>query len=99
MLIHFHEDADAEAQTIYGSYEEGGSSKGAEFEAELMHVVDTIQHFPESGHPYIRGTRRKLMHGFHYSVVYKIFPDHIDILAIAHFKQEWGYWLERLEEP
>ena len=95
MLVRFHDDADAEAQAIHDLYAE--IRKGAEFEAELMQVIDTIERFPESGHPYIRGTRRKLIRGFQYSVIYKIMPNYAVILAVAHFKQEWGYWLERLD--
>jgi plasmid stabilization system protein ParE len=98
MLVRFHDEADAEAQAVHDIYAADSPEKGARFETELRHVVETIQRFPKSGHPLIRGTRRKLMHGFEYSVVYKIFPDYIQILAIAHFKQEWGYWLNRLEE-
>jgi plasmid stabilization system protein ParE len=98
MLVRFRDEADAEAQAIHAALSADSMRKAEGFETELRHVIDTIQRFPRSGHPVIRGTRRKLLRGFSYSVVYKILPDYIEIIALPHFKQEWGYWLNRLEE-
>ena len=98
MLVHFHDEADSEAQAIHDAYEDDSPAKGARFEAELARVVLTIQQFPESGHPVVRGIRRKLIHGFPYSVIYRLAADSVYIIAIAHFKQQWGYWWYRLEQ-
>ena len=97
MLVRFHSEADVEAQAAHDFYANDSSDQGARFEAALQRVIETIQRYPASGHPVIRGIRRKLIRAFHYSVVYKILPDHVLILAVAHYKQQWGYWLNRLD--
>jgi plasmid stabilization system protein ParE len=98
MLVRFHDDADGEAQAAHDHYADGSPPRDAEFEAALARVTETIQRYPDSGHPFLRRTRRKLMHGFPYSVIYRILSDHVYIVAVAHFKQKWDYWLHRVDE-
>ena len=40
--------------------------------------------------------RRHFSETFPYAVLYVEKPDHVLILAIAHFKRRPGYWRERL---
>lgn len=98
MLVRFHDEAAAEAEFIHNAFSDISLQKGEAFDSELRHALDTIQRFPQSGHPVIRGTRRKLLRGYHYSVIYIMLRSHIEVVALPHFKQEWGYWLHRLEE-
>jgi len=97
MQVRFLDEAADEAQAAHDFYAEGAPAKGAEFEAELWRLIQAIQRYPESGHPLVRQARRKVMRGFPYSIVYRTFQDRVMIVAVAHFKQEWGYWFDRLE--
>ncbi|WP_407936397.1 hypothetical protein [Limnochorda pilosa] len=40
-------------------------------------------------------TRRVLVRGFPYQVVYHLRPDEIVIVAVAHLKRRPGYWRNR----
>lgn len=71
------------------------STREADFNEELRRVAERIAEFPESGHPYLAGTRRMLLRGFPYFVVYRLRRDDCLVVAIAHFRQESGFWLDR----
>ena len=43
-----------------------------------------------------REVRRAFMHKFPYAVLYTIEPDHVLVVAVAHYSREPGYWRERL---
>jgi toxin ParE1/3/4 len=98
MLVHFHDEADADAQSIHDAFANDSLAKGAKFQAAFMRAVETIQQYPESGHPVVRGIRRKLIRGYPYSVIYRPSADYVYVIAIAHFKQKWGYWWYRVEQ-
>lgn len=77
-------------------YEEQRPGLGAEFFDSVVHATSLIQAQPEIGTPdsYQR-TRRVLVQRFPYQVVYRLTPDEIVILAIAHLKRRPGYWKKR----
>jgi toxin ParE1/3/4 len=41
------------------------------------------------------GTHRFLLQRFPYEIVYKIYPDVVLIIAVAHNKRRPGYWRHR----
>ncbi|CAN5338656.1 hypothetical protein BH24GEM3_BH24GEM3_16160 [soil metagenome] len=68
---------------------------GAEFAEAVERVVQEITAYPELGSPYLAGTRRRLVRRFPFSVVYRLRPEEIVILAVAHQKRKPGYWRGR----
>lgn len=98
MRVRFHVEAEAELEEASNFYDQDSESAGAAFEAEAEFAVQSILEFPESGHPGVRGTRRKILRGYPYSINYVIRPDHIYVYAVAHFSRDWGYWLDRMED-
>jgi toxin ParE2 len=97
MLVRFHVEAEAELEAASDYYDRDSDWAGGAFEAEAWRVVRSIMEYPESGHPGLRGTKRKLLDGFPYSINYVILPDHIYVYAVAHFSRESGYWLDRMK--
>jgi plasmid stabilization system protein ParE len=97
MRVRFHAEAEAELEDASDFYDRDSESVSEAFEAEAERVVQSILEHPESGHPSLRGTRRKFLRGYPYSINYVIRPDHIYVYAVAHFSREWGYWLDRME--
>ncbi len=50
---------------------------------------------PEAGVAFLEGTRRLVMSGFPYSIVYRLDGDWVTIVAVAHASRRPGYWLDR----
>ncbi len=98
MRARFHVEAEAELEEASDFYDQDSEWAGDAFEAEAWRVVQGILEYPESGHPGLRGTRRKFLRGFAYSINYVIRPDHVYNCAVAHFSRELGYWLDRMND-
>jgi len=65
------------------------------FEDELAKAFAGIERTPETWPAHLHGTRRFLLGRFPYEVVYKIYPEVVLIVAIAHCKRKPGYWRRR----
>ncbi|PYS39172.1 MAG: hypothetical protein DMG14_14995 [Acidobacteria bacterium] len=77
-------------------YEEQRPGLGGEFFDAVVDATSLIQVQPEIGTPSRDGrTRRVLVQGFPYQVVYRVSADEIVIVAIAHLKRRPGYWRKR----
>jgi plasmid stabilization system protein ParE len=60
---------------------------------QLMRLVTTMPHaWPVSG----EGTRKCLLTGFSYMVIYAPLPGELLVLAVGHQHRQPGYWRERL---
>lgn len=77
-------------------YEQQRAGLGAEFFDGVVHATSLIQAQPEIGTPDPdQRTRRILVQRFPYQVVYRLTPDEIVILAVAHLKRRPGFWTNR----
>jgi plasmid stabilization system protein ParE len=77
-------------------YEEQRPGLGGEFFDAVVHATSLIQAQPEIGTPSPdRRTRRLLVQGFPYQVVYRLSSDEVVIVAIAYSKRRPGYWRKR----
>jgi plasmid stabilization system protein ParE len=76
-------------------YESRSVKAARSFRLEIRLAFDRIRDSPLSWPHYHWGTRRLLLRRFPYQVVYRIKPDHVLVVAIAHTKQRPGYWRER----
>jgi plasmid stabilization system protein ParE len=75
-------------------YEARRAGLGAELFDAVADTVELINSHPEIGEPTSadRKTRRALVPRFPYQVVYRLRPDEIVIVAVAHLKRRPGYW-------
>jgi plasmid stabilization system protein ParE len=69
------------------------------FAAELDVAASAIERAPSTWPTHHHGTRRFLLRRFPYSVIYRIEPAKIVIVAVAHGRRRPGYWKDRLEAP
>lgn len=78
-------------------YEEQRAGLGAEFFDAVTDATTRVHSEPEVGTPLAadQRTRRMLVDRFPYQVVYRLFPDEIVIVAVAHLKRRPGYWKKR----
>jgi plasmid stabilization system protein ParE len=78
-------------------YEKQRPGLGAEFFDAVTETTDRIEAHSEIGTPVSpdQRTRRLLVQRFPYQVVYRLLPDEIVIIAVAHLKRRPGYWKTR----
>lgn len=90
-----NEDAIAELYEAGVRYESEREGLGIEFVTAVREDIDFICHSPESMQRIHRDVRRKVMSRFPFNIIYRILPDKIRVLAVAHQKRRPLYWLSR----
>jgi len=78
-------------------YDEQRAGLGAEFFDEVAATTAQLEARPEIGAAVSKDgpTRRLLVPRFPYQVVYRVAPDEIVILAVAHLRRRPNYWKNR----
>ncbi len=66
------------------------------FLTEIGTSLKQIVSSPQIYHPYTKGTRRRVLARFRYTVIFLEKDDVILMVAIAHAKRRPGYWSKRL---
>jgi len=77
-------------------YEEQQGGLGTEFIHEVRMGLQMIQRAPEMWPVKARGMRRYHIARFPFLVHYRIEPERILVVAIAHGHRKPGYWTERI---
>jgi plasmid stabilization system protein ParE len=85
-----------EAENATRWYAERNQTAALAFAAELDHAAAEIQRAPEMWPSFEHGTRRLLLKRFPYSIVYRIDPDRLVVVAIMHARRRPGYWRGRV---
>ena len=77
-------------------YESQASRLGIDYLSEIERAVATITESPMTW-PIIEGElRRRLVRRFPFGILYRIEPEEIVIIAVAHLHRKPGYWMGRL---
>jgi plasmid stabilization system protein ParE len=82
------------AEGIY--YSEAEAGLGARFSAAVEEAAARAVAFPQSGSPFRSNTRRVLVKGFPFSLIYRPEPEGIVIFAVAHHARRPYYWQSRV---
>ena len=78
-------------------YEAAQRGLGGKFSLAVEKAVSLVLTFPDVGSPCASGTRRVVIKGFPFWLVYKSsFSGDIIIFAIAHQSRRPGYWINRV---
>lgn len=96
MQVVQHPDATAELIEAGQVYEQKVSTLGNQFFDAVDEAVAVISAAPERWRVIEDDVRRYLMPRFPYAIYYRVFPDHIRILAFKHHRRHPDYWRERL---
>ncbi len=96
--VRFHEEALAELAAEAEYYESVVVGLGERFTNEIEAATWIAAEFPEMGSPFKFGTRRVFPKKFPFSIVYRIGPAEIIILAVAPDARKPGYWRNRKSE-
>ena len=90
-------EAAAELTEAVRWYEGKRRGLGRDLLHETAKVVDRLEENARGGTPMSadQRTRRLLIARFPYQVVYRLRPDEIVVVAVAHLKRRPGYWKHR----
>ena len=94
--VKFHPDAEREYLTSLDWYRERSLTAALNFEEEFHRVIAKIQEAPDRWPRYFKVCKRYVLHQFPFSIVYRVLPSQIIVLAVAHGHRRPGYWKERL---
>ena len=87
--------AELELEEAAQWYEERREGLGLEFLTVVREKVFALMEAPDRWR-LINGTRRALLEGFPYAVVYREFSDdELEIVAVAHLRRRPKYWANR----
>jgi plasmid stabilization system protein ParE len=85
----------AEAEAAARWYAERSPTAAARFSLELDEAEIAILRAPEAWPTADSDNRRYLLRHFPFSVVYRIEPQRVVIVAVAHGRRRPGYWKRR----
>jgi len=72
-----------------------GADYLAEFDALMLQICHSPQHYPRIAAPDIR---RAGLKRFPFHIIYRVMPTHIIVLAVAHQRRRPAYWARRIGE-
>jgi plasmid stabilization system protein ParE len=96
MKLAWQHQARAELRDAVIYYRDHASQSIAQdFNAAVMRAADHLLEFPALGGVTEHGARRLPLHDDPYSLVYRVTPTAIIIIAVAHQSRRPAYWLVR----
>ncbi len=93
----FLPDAEAELLKEVAYFSAAGTGLGVKFQRAVESAVNMAAANPAGGTPSTSGTRRRLVKGFPFSVVYRVSETEILVVAVVHHRKRPGYWISRIE--
>jgi plasmid stabilization system protein ParE len=70
--------------------------KRDDFASALEHAIHAVLDHPYRGSPYELGTRRILLEGCYYAMIYIPAGDVIQIVAVSHHRRDPEHWHGRI---
>jgi plasmid stabilization system protein ParE len=80
----FHPEARAEARETVEFYEARLDGLGLRFLAAVEVAAERVSANPEVGAPLAGGFRKRIVPGFPYNIIYRVWEDYIYLVAVAH---------------
>jgi toxin ParE1/3/4 len=93
--VEVHPLAADEAEAAERWYRDRNETAATRFRRELDRAVGLIAERPDAAPPYVGNTRRFLLRRFPFFVVYRVFSEHVQVVAVAHARRRPQYWLQR----
>lgn len=94
--LEFHPDALQDAENAVAWYAERSMRAAERFVGEMETALAAIGETPERWPRFDGEARRTVLRRYPYVVIYRVFRDRIQVLAVAHGRRRPGYWRERL---
>ena len=96
MNFRFLAPAQAELLEAITYYSAIRTELGLSFEEAVAVAVRSAVAHPERGAPRSKSTRRWLVKGFPYGVIYRVREDELVVVAVAHERKKPDFWSQRL---
>ena len=97
MNVTFLEIASLELDDAFEYYEYQQQNLGHRCVYEVENAIERIKYYPKAWHTFSHSTRRCLVKGFPYGVLYQeIEENSILIVAVMNLHRKPNYWIERL---
>lgn len=96
MRYRFSKEARAdirEAKTFLGK---DNKKKRDDFADAVEHAIRSVLEYPYRGSPYELNTRRIMLEGFPYAMIYIPADGAIQIVAVTHHSRDPQHWHERI---
>jgi plasmid stabilization system protein ParE len=93
--LEYLREALEKAETAARWYAARSPAAAAAFSEEVDAAESAIVRLPDGWPPFDHGTRRYLLRRFPFSIVYRVEPRRILIVAVAHGRRRPGYWKSR----
>ena len=93
----FHPEARAEVSRSMEFYEARLDGLGLRFLSAVEQTAECISASPEAGAPLAGGLRKRIVSGFPYSVIYRVWEDYVYLVAVAHQHRRPDYWRQRAD--
>jgi toxin ParE1/3/4 len=91
-----HAEARCELLEARDYYDREAGGSGLLFLEAIEREFELLLEYPRIGKALVRGTGRRTMLNWPYSIVYQPILGGIYVIAIAHHKRRPGYWRKRL---
>jgi plasmid stabilization system protein ParE len=95
MRVEFHPAAQQEVENAQSWYAERSVFAAAAFLQEISLAVQRVREAPLRHPSAERGTRKLLVDTFPFTLYYRVGPEVVSIVAVAHQKRRPGYWSSR----
>ena len=95
--VTLHDEAAADYDAAFDWYLVRSPKAAVRFDEAVARALSEIARAPQRWPRGSYGTRRFLLRGFPYLLIYREnSPDAIQVLAVAHTSRRPGYWVERV---
>lgn len=94
--VTLHDEAAADYDAAFDWYAQRSPVAALKFDAEVERAMREIARAPERWARGSHGTRRFLLRGFPFLLIYRLQRDNLQVLAVAHTSRRPGYWKTRL---
>lgn len=88
-------EAEGDLSEASAFLEERVEGLGVDLTVEVGHAIARLEENPYVGPPLARGARKLRVNRFPYNLVYRILPEEVLVLAIAHHRRRPAYWRSR----
>jgi plasmid stabilization system protein ParE len=94
----FLPEAEQEMLEAAKYYESQASGLGVDYLSEAERAVQSIAESPTTW-PIVEGELiRRLVRGFPFGILYRVDPEEVVIVAVAHLRRRPGYWRKRAKQ-
>lgn len=95
MRIEISELAEQELDDAFAYYQQQAEGLGERFIYDFSSSAERIRSFPKAYPTYTKQSRKCMFKTFPYSIIYRLYPDLIFIVAVAHHKKDPKYLVNR----